>query len=87
MYEEFNIDETLLSMIKQQIQIWEDFYNEEGEYRDDTIFLDTVDTAVFNPFVSECMRFNVDPEIYYGKQAFYDWLSKITEYISYHGVR
>lgn len=87
MCEEFNIDEGLLSMIKQQIQIWEDFYNEEGEYRDDTIFLDTGDTAVFNPFVSECMRFNVDPEIYYGKQAFYDWLSKITEYILYHGVR
>ena len=87
MCEEFNIDEALLSMIKQQIQIWEDFYNEEGEYRDDTIFLDTGDTAVFDPFVSECMRSNVDPEIYYGKQAFYDWLSKITEYILYHGVR
>lgn len=87
MYKEFNIDDTLLSMIKQQIQIWEDFYNAEGEYRDDTICLDIDDTAIFNPFVSECMRFDVDPETYYGKQVFYDWLSKITEYISYHGVR
>ena len=72
MCEEFNIDEALLSMIKQQIQIWEDFYNEEGEYRDDTIFLDTGDTAVFDPFVSECIIVNVDPEIYYGKQAFHE---------------
>ena len=82
-----NEREVTLKMIKQQVEIWGDYYYEEGEYRDDTIFLDTGDTAVFDPFVSECMRFNVDPEIYYGKQAFYDWLSKITEYILYHGVR
>ena len=58
-----NDNEVLLERIKGQIRIWEAYYNETGHYREDTIFLDTGDTAVYDPYVSECMRFKVDPKI------------------------
>ena len=48
-------DDTLLKRIKKQIRIWEAYYNETGHYREETIFLDTGDTAVYDPYVSECM--------------------------------
>ena len=44
-----NDNEVLLERIKGQIEIWEAYYNETGHYRDDTIFLDTGDTAVYDP--------------------------------------
>ncbi len=44
-----NDNEVLLERIKGQIEIWEAYYNETGHYRDDTIFLDTGDTAVLIP--------------------------------------
>ena len=52
-------DDTLLKRIKKQIRIWEAYYNETGHYREETIFLDTGDTAVYDPYVSECMRFKI----------------------------
>lgn len=80
-------NEITLEMIKQQVQIWEDYYNENGVYRDDTICLITDDTAIYNPYVSECMRFNVDPVKYYGKQAYENWSRKMTEHIRKNGVK
>ena len=48
-----NEREVTLKMIKQQVEIWGDYYYEEGEYRDDTIFLETEngDTAIYDPYV------------------------------------
>ena len=66
-------DDTLLKRIKKQIRIWEAYYNETGHYREETIFLDTGDTAVYDPYVSECMRFKVDPKAYYGEEAYQAW--------------
>ena len=43
-------DDTLLKRIKKQIRIWEAYYNETGHYREETIFLDTGDTAVYDPY-------------------------------------
>lgn len=81
-----NEREVTLEMIKQQVKIWDDYFNEEGEYRNDTIFLKTGDTAIYDPYVSECMRFDVDPVKYYGKQAYEDWVRKMTEHITKNGV-
>lgn len=36
-----DVNDSLLERIKEQIQIWDDYFNEHGRYRDDTIFLDT----------------------------------------------
>ena len=84
-----NEREVTLKMIKQQVEIWGDYYYEEGEYRDDTIFLETEngDTAIYDPYVSECMRFDVAPVKYYGKQAYEDWLGKMAEHIRKNGVK
>ena len=70
-----------LEMIKRQVQIWEDYYNENAVYRDDTICLITDDIAIFNPYVSECMRFNVDPKAYYGEEAYQTWLEDMRSYL------
>lgn len=38
-----NDNEILLEKIKEQIRIWNDYFNEHDCYRDDTIFLDIGD--------------------------------------------
>ena len=76
-----NDNEILLERIKEQIRIWNDYFNEHDCYRDDTIFLDTGDTAVYDPYVSECMRFEVEPKTYYGKKAYQEWEQRIVEFI------
>ena len=76
-----NDNEVLLERIKGQIEIWEAYYNETGHYRDDTIFLDTGDTAVYDPYVSECMRFKVDSKSYYGEEAYQAWLEDMRAYL------
>lgn len=81
-----NKREITLEVIKQQIQIWEDYYNMEGVYRDDTICLINDETAIFNPFVSPCMRFAVDSVAEYGQQAYEGWLRDIKVFIAKNGV-
>ncbi|EFP63281.1 hypothetical protein MKC74_22290 [[Clostridium] innocuum] len=76
-----NDNEVLLERIKGQIRIWEAYYNETGHYREDTIFLDTGDTAVYDPYVSECMRFKVAPKSYYGEEAYQAWLEDMRAYL------
>lgn len=83
---ENNKKDITLEMIKHQVQIWNDYFNEEGEYRDDTVFLVTDDTAIYDSYVSECMRFNVDPASYYGRQAYDDWICRMKAYIKKNGV-
>lgn len=79
-------DIVIMEMIQQQIQIWEDYYNMEGVYRDDTICLINDEAAIFNPFVSPCMRFAVDPVAEYGQQAYEGWLHDIKVFIAKNGV-
>ena len=74
-------DDTLLKRSKKQIRIWDAYYNETGHYREETIFLDTGDTAVYDPYVSECMRFKVDPKAYYGEEAYQAWLEDMRSYL------
>lgn len=76
-----NVNDILQERIKQQIRIWDDYFNEHGCYREDTIFLNTGDTAIYDPYVSECMRFKVDPTSYYGEEAYQDWLKKMRSYL------
>ena len=81
-----NDNEVLLERITEQIRIWEAYYNETGHYREDTIFLDTGDTAVYDPYVSECMRFKVDPRTYYGEEAYQVWLESMRSYLGGDGL-
>ena len=68
-------DDTLLKRIKKQIRIWEAYLQLRpviiGRKRS---FWITGDTAVYDPYVSECMRFKVDPKAYYGEEAYQAWL-------------
>lgn len=79
--DKMNNNDSLLERIKEQIRIWDAYFNEHGCYRDDTIFLDTGDTAVYDPYVSECMRFEVEPKAYYGEKAYQEWERRIVEFI------
>lgn len=70
---EENLKETF---IKQKIEEWENFYNENGELPANCITLETEDTTIINPFMSECGRFEVNPIEYYGLEPWNEYMKK-----------
>ena len=40
-----------------------------------------IPVTVYDPYVSECMRFKVDSKSYYGEEAYQAWLEDMRSYL------
>ena len=68
--------------IAEQIEIWENYFFEYGNYKRGTVLLDGGWVSVVNPWTSSCGRFEVNPIAEYGLEEFKTYMLSIIKFIN-----